>query len=332
MKSVFLIAIVAVAIIGVISLTSINVLAQSNSNIPEWIKNNAGWWAEGTIDDDSFVNGIKFLIETDVMEINTADSAKKHITSNRSLTEYTDRGDFYITYKPNSNSMYKGDDTAIAWLKNSELLENEVLWLNDNLRLPYDIEIVAKECGETNAYYFNTKIIICYELVDAIFVEYAESEIADLDHIGFYAESVIYFIFYHELGHALIDVYDLPFTGLEENVADQFGALMTIHNGDIGQDMIYDVGTWFLVNDFMVEKYDGYYTYADYADTHGFDLQRFSNISCYAYGHNADYNQDLINDGWLPEDRAEYCYYEYDDAVNGWYNLLKDFDNGFFDV
>jgi len=55
--------------IGVISLTSINVFAQSNSNVPEWVKNNAGWWAEGTIDDESFIQGIQFLIKDGIMEI-----------------------------------------------------------------------------------------------------------------------------------------------------------------------------------------------------------------------------------------------------------------------
>jgi hypothetical protein len=37
--------------------------------IPSWIKNNAGWWAEGAIDDDSFVQGIQFLIKEDIMKI-----------------------------------------------------------------------------------------------------------------------------------------------------------------------------------------------------------------------------------------------------------------------
>jgi len=37
--------------------------------IPAWIKNNAGWWADGSIDDDSFVGGIKFLIEEGIMQI-----------------------------------------------------------------------------------------------------------------------------------------------------------------------------------------------------------------------------------------------------------------------
>jgi len=37
--------------------------------IPEWIKNNAGWWANGDIDDNSFVQGIQFLIKEGIMKI-----------------------------------------------------------------------------------------------------------------------------------------------------------------------------------------------------------------------------------------------------------------------
>ena len=41
----------------------------SVTEIPSWIKNNAGWWAEGAIDDDSFVQGIQFLIQEGIMQI-----------------------------------------------------------------------------------------------------------------------------------------------------------------------------------------------------------------------------------------------------------------------
>ncbi len=37
--------------------------------IPDWIKNNAGWWADGLIDDNSFVQGIQFLIKEGLMKI-----------------------------------------------------------------------------------------------------------------------------------------------------------------------------------------------------------------------------------------------------------------------
>ncbi len=37
--------------------------------IPEWIKNNAAWWADGQIDDNSFVQGIQYLIKEGIMKI-----------------------------------------------------------------------------------------------------------------------------------------------------------------------------------------------------------------------------------------------------------------------
>ena len=39
------------------------------SSIPDWIKNNAGWWADGQIPDSAFVQGIQFLIKEGVMII-----------------------------------------------------------------------------------------------------------------------------------------------------------------------------------------------------------------------------------------------------------------------
>jgi hypothetical protein len=42
---------------------------QSEIGIPGWIKNSAGWWAEGAIDDDTFVQGIQFLIKEGIMSV-----------------------------------------------------------------------------------------------------------------------------------------------------------------------------------------------------------------------------------------------------------------------
>ena len=37
--------------------------------IPAWIKNNAGWWAEGQIDDNSFVKGIEYLVKVGLIQV-----------------------------------------------------------------------------------------------------------------------------------------------------------------------------------------------------------------------------------------------------------------------
>jgi len=48
--------------------------SDSNSNsfkIPSWIKNNSGWWADGTIDDNSFVQGIEFLVKEGIIVVDS---------------------------------------------------------------------------------------------------------------------------------------------------------------------------------------------------------------------------------------------------------------------
>jgi hypothetical protein len=37
--------------------------------VPDWVKNNAGWWATDQIDDADFLNGIEYLIKKDILGI-----------------------------------------------------------------------------------------------------------------------------------------------------------------------------------------------------------------------------------------------------------------------
>ena len=41
--------------------------------IPDWIKNNAGWWAEGRINDTSFISGIEWLITNGIITVSTTE-------------------------------------------------------------------------------------------------------------------------------------------------------------------------------------------------------------------------------------------------------------------
>ena len=49
--------------------TNMPTMESNASEIPVWIKNNAGWWADGSIDDSSFVQGIQFLVQEGFMRI-----------------------------------------------------------------------------------------------------------------------------------------------------------------------------------------------------------------------------------------------------------------------
>jgi len=39
--------------------------------VPNWIKNNAKWWANDKIDDDTFVSGIEFLIKENIIHVSS---------------------------------------------------------------------------------------------------------------------------------------------------------------------------------------------------------------------------------------------------------------------
>jgi len=66
MKEILLYSIIFVFVVS-ISVTSI--FAQSQYEIPDWIRNNASWWVEGNIDDKAFVGGIQFLIKEGLIQI-----------------------------------------------------------------------------------------------------------------------------------------------------------------------------------------------------------------------------------------------------------------------
>jgi len=71
-KKVLLFAVISALIVS-ISITSISAQSQE---VPSWIKNNAGWWAEGTIDDTAFLQGIQYLIKEGIMIIPPTESSE----------------------------------------------------------------------------------------------------------------------------------------------------------------------------------------------------------------------------------------------------------------
>ncbi len=45
----------------------VNRILTSEISIPDWVRNNAGWWAEGQIGDVDFASGIEYLIENEII-------------------------------------------------------------------------------------------------------------------------------------------------------------------------------------------------------------------------------------------------------------------------
>ena len=48
----------------------------SDPVIPDWVRNNAGWWSQEKISDEDFISGIEFLIKRNIVSIGTAEHTK----------------------------------------------------------------------------------------------------------------------------------------------------------------------------------------------------------------------------------------------------------------
>lgn len=134
-------------------------------------------------------------------------------------------------------------------------------------------------------------------------------------------------IFYHELGHALIDRRQIPIFGQEEDAADVLSAIMI--DAFFDNDLAVEIGTGTaltFLSDAEKLREAGEEPY--YAAVHGLDEQRYYNLVCLIYGADPDLRSELPEELGLPEDRAETCPDEFDLANASWGAVLDEMEEG----
>ena len=124
---------------------------------------------------------------------------------------------------------------------------------------------------------------------------------------------------FHELGHALIEMYQLPVVGKEEDAVDSLASVLLIEFYEGGQETVLSAADLF---DLESEDRGGLEE-ADYWDEHSLDEQRFYTTLCHVYGSDPDKYASVIEDTDISEDRADLCIEEYEAASRNWFKLLK---------
>lgn len=151
----------------------------------------------------------------------------------------------------------------------------------------------------------------------------AASPVASDEASDSFVEANILGIFYHELGHALIDTENLPVFGQEEDAADVFSILLVdaLYDEQSALDLAYDVADGFW-GEALVRDNDQ----QDVAwwDVHGPDEQRFYNTVCLFYGADPEAREAFAADMDLPQERADYCYDEFSQASDSWGSVLDE--------
>lgn len=203
-----------------------------------------------------------------------------------------------------------------------KLMEALASLVNDTFKLPKRLTIIGVECGKPNAFYApgKTEIVLCYELSKDIFDRIQREIRADHNTQTEIALGALVFIFLHELGHAVIDIYNLPVLGREEDAADQIGTFMLLamadHRPEIARN--WPLGAhWFFNNSSL------FFTRRHYADEHSLNPQRQFNIACWVFGSNPEKYIDLARYAKLPNSRAQRCPGEYRQMSNAAKQMLS---------
>jgi hypothetical protein len=201
-----------------------------------------------------------------------------------------------------------------------KVLEEITADLNSQIALPGDLTIAFSECGVVNAFYNpeTHAIHMCYELIVRfveLFQPYAKSE----EELEKAVDDATTFVFYHELGHALADILDLPITGKEEDAVDQLSTFILAEGDDKEENAAFNGATWFILE---AQQRGSKVDPLAFADEHSLNEQRFYNILCWLYGQDQQRYAFIVSDGILPETRAQRCPNEYAKLAKSWGALL----------
>jgi hypothetical protein len=174
--------------------------------------------------------------------------------------------------------------------------------------------------GDSNAWYTDDAITVCYEYIADIWrnlpKETTPEGLTPFDALL----GPLVDVFLHEFGHALFDLFDVPLFGREEDAADQVSAYLILHLGkEEARRLILGIAYGYKVE---VDASAKPVEMTVFADEHGTPAQRFYNVLCIAYGADAKLFADIVEKGYLPKDRAEGCEDEYEQVDKAFKRLI----------
>jgi hypothetical protein len=185
-------------------------------------------------------------------------------------------------------------------------------------RLPEDLYIKTVSCdGKPNAYFSrdddHPTIRICYEYLEAN----RKNMPTTTTKAGLKPHEVVtgqlLFAVAHELGHALLDIYNLPVLGRQEDAADQFATYFILEFGGERARRLVLAAAYSYKGLRESLKGDPKVTLplATLSSDHATQEQRFYNLACIAYGYDSKLFAAVVDNVHFPASRAKVCKFEY---------------------
>ena len=182
------------------------------------------------------------------------------------------------------------------------------------------LNLVSAECGSANAFYLPERraIVMCLELVpllvDQLLKDHGKSTPRErlLEILG----GSVAFVYFHEVGHALIHMLGLPVLGREEDAADQISTYLLLNEPRLPTAAIYGALRFFRDRPL-------FFTQRHMSGEHALNPQRQANIACWAFGSDQQRYNWAVKYASLSQSRAQRCPTEYSQLVRSVETLLS---------
>lgn len=231
-----------------------------------------------------------------------------------------DTGDFKVLYPPGGSGGLTQLTAAQNLARRSGVIEALAEALNQVVALPRDIPVQISPCADVNAWWDGKQITICSGFIgtlDFVFRDHFGFDAAEGDKQAMEATG---FFFLHEVGHALIDVHQIAFTGNEEDVADQLATLLMIGSPP-GENAIVSGANSFT----GLSALQGNVSERRFWDEHSFNEQRSVNLLCWLLGSNTQKYAYLVSETGVHPQRARLCPDQFEKMQRGWSERLAPF-------
>ena len=220
----------------------------------------------------------------------------------------------------------------IEGIKRAQLAERMASLVSASLLLKNDIGVGFESCGQVNAFFSPQRraIVICFEFAEMM----ARTAFNDKDFMmklprdqfGKVIDGLMWGIFFHELAHAVIHTNNVPVTGREEDVADQFAVWFAVNFVDLNHNPIIMPTIWFwsrLAKERDLPSMSEQERRSFMSNEHSLDEQRIYNMACWVLGTGSEGGAKTAQFAGLPNERAQRCPGEYAQVDRGMKSHFK---------
>lgn len=212
------------------------------------------------------------------------------------------------------------DGSVIGILKSIDGVPFATSFLNELLDLPQTITVrYGADEGPLYDPEIN-EIWIPYAFVTEITKRFSSSGLSsDDEHATQITQDVLMHTLFHEVGHALVALYELPILGREEDAVDSLANVLMLEYLQEGADATLNAADMFSLESEDREYFDE----QDFWDSHSLDIQRYYTTVCHVYGSAPEHHSFLIEDELLSAERGDECIEEYAKVSSSWHHVLR---------